>query len=253
MISAFLHGKLSREQENMEDLLTSCVFDAILSERSGHGLARWFSYAEPIFGPAHALPSSFELVEVNFWPWLTTGVSGAEPDVVLKIQDNQGAPHRILVEAKFRSGKSSEGNAVVMHPTDQLAREWHNLLADLEPAESPHLIYLTAGFGAPIAEIAAAEKEFSEKLPDLARAFPFSCSWLSWRHLIPAFQDDAHRPLRQLAQLMDKLGLSFFSGIHPLECPNRNAWRFASPTIAFDYPTFPSPSPWSFRNDVARN
>ena len=29
MLSALLHGKLSREQENMEDILTSIVFDTL--------------------------------------------------------------------------------------------------------------------------------------------------------------------------------------------------------------------------------
>ena len=45
MLSALLHGKLSREQENMEDILTSIVFDVLRYLPPDQGILPFFAHA----------------------------------------------------------------------------------------------------------------------------------------------------------------------------------------------------------------
>ena len=222
----------------MEDLLTSCVFDVLRTEPSGRGLTRWLRFAEPVCGYTdHGLPRDLDIVAVQFWPWLASANSpGAEPDVLIRAKDAAGTRHHVLVEAKYRSGKSSEADSECEHPTDQLAREWHNLVSNLAVGEHPHLVYLTADFGAPVAEIQAAQSEFASKRPRLDERYPLRCSWLSWRHLIPAFRGDPESVLRELAHLMDHLELGFFEGIHSLPRSSASEWRFLESLVSFNFP-----------------
>ena len=46
--------------------------------------------------------------QYQFWPWLQEpDCLGVEPDVLIQIRDSRGTTHLILIEAKYRSGKSS--------------------------------------------------------------------------------------------------------------------------------------------------
>jgi hypothetical protein len=95
MYLAEIHGKLSRENENKEDILTSNVFS-------------FFKYADrnTFFHPLlHQLGLNVDQEDVKnaiftFWP---TFEDGTEPDLVIK-----AGKYYILVEAKYHSGFGQE-------------------------------------------------------------------------------------------------------------------------------------------------
>ena len=83
MLAALIRGKLSREQENMEDILTSNVFGMCVSARQ-EALLPFIAEAETPEG-SHPLAnlSSNVRAEFSFWPWIQeSGCIGCEPDVV---------------------------------------------------------------------------------------------------------------------------------------------------------------------------
>ena len=242
MIPALLRGKLSREQENMEDVLTSSVFGQLQHIPASLGLARWLNLAVTVVGPPESrVPSTIVAAEYTFWPWLSTpGSPGAEPDVVIQARDECERQHLIVVEAKYRSGKSSEEDPEVEHPADQLARQWHCIAAELPGGTTAHLVYLTADFGPPVDAILASGREFAGKCPSLAATRPFSCHWLSWRHLVPAFDKSQESALRELCQLARRLDLCFFSGVTALNPADGVDWRFERSVVGFEYPALES-------------
>jgi hypothetical protein len=126
-----------------------------------------------------------------------------------------------LVEAKYRSGKSSEKDEGE-RPNDQLAREWGNLkrLAENEAAE-PVLIYLTAGFCCPKTEIQDSQDELAKKGQGRA-----NICWLSWRHLSPVIEKSTIQILKDLKAMLRHLNLTFFEGFSEVEVPATIEWRF---------------------------
>jgi hypothetical protein len=107
MIPALISGKLSREQENMEDLLTSMVFGQLRYLDYGSGLYRFLQHVDNQHF-VRQLPSPGEAVDVHykFWPWLTAdGCVGCEPDVLLTLRSGGADQIRILVESKHLSEK----------------------------------------------------------------------------------------------------------------------------------------------------
>lgn len=260
MIPALLHGKLSRQQENMEDILMSSVFGTLRYLPPEDGLFPFLRCARmPDGGAFDALDFESEAaVEYAFWPWLHERVPGGhgnercipcEPDLLLKIRPADGRQIYILIEAKFRSGKSSDAGGNEVAPTDQLAREWDNLVARAhrEDAE-PHLIYLTADFSIPIEEIKASEREYLSKRPAGAA---FSCGWLSWRHLercIRHLNDQGvdNPCLRDLTRLCKRLDLRFYDGISTV-APETLRWRFQTAPEIFNWPDrTPEDFTWRF-------
>ena len=105
MFEALLHGKLSKKQESMEDLLTSMVFGTLQCS-SPHLLGSILRSASTSDGtrPFARLPP-IARATYRFWPaMLEEGCRFCEPDVLIDIEEGRLLP---LVEAKFRSGKSS--------------------------------------------------------------------------------------------------------------------------------------------------
>lgn len=244
----------------MEDILTSSVFGTLRYLPPEAGLFPFLRYtSKPDGGQFHPLDfGSGAVVEYEFWPWLHERVPGGpgdercipcEPDVLLKIRPADGRRIFILIEAKFWSGKSSNAAEDVVAPTDQLAREWDNLvtLASRKDAE-PHLIYLTADLGIPIEEIQASEREYVSKRPAGAA---FSCGWLSWRHLercIRHLNDQGVDSLclRDLTRLSKRLDLLFYDGISTV-APETLPWRFQAAPRVFNWPDqTPEDLTWSF-------
>ena len=126
------------------------------------------------------------------------------------------------------------------HPYDQLAREWDNLvsLAGREGAD-PYLIYLTADIESPADDIEASKTEYQSKRPGA----PFSCGWLSWRHLDRCLRNlrrqGVDNPcLRDLTRLCERLELQFFNGISAIE-PEPLHWRFRTAPKVFTWPGRP--------------
>ncbi len=168
MIEALLHGKLSRQQENLEDLLTSAVFGR-LKLLPAHVLGAFLARAQTLQGARPLEPlASPRSVEYAFWPQLrAAGCDDTEPDVLLIVHPHAGAARRVLVEAKYRSGKSSraggdeEPGADVVSPgerriRDQLAREWEHL-SNLDP--EGWVVYLTPSFVMPRSDLVEAQEE----------------------------------------------------------------------------------------------
>ena len=230
MIPAILHGKLSSEQENMEDILTSNVFGLLKHLPPESGLFPFLALSEDLKGdhPLGRILSSDEIgedvhVEYIFWPWMKEeDCTGAEPDVQIEIR----MPNRhlsIIIEAKYHSPKSSAADDSVEPPTDQLAKQWDNLRVTAKKnGATPYLIYLTAGFGRPEEEIRASLDEYRKKRPEYD---PMSVLWLSWRRLNTVLDHDTSIGL-DLLDLLAQLNLIYFQGFGTFENISFPKWMF---------------------------
>lgn len=240
MIAALLHGKLSREQENMEDILTSIVFGVLKHLPPDLILLPWLSKVRSEGGltlaPDEILRPDVD-VDYYFWPqWKEKDCGVCEPDLALRLTWPQPGTQRwvIGIEAKYLSGKSSIADNQQSHPNDQLAREWDNLasIAQKENRE-PFLIYLTADFRLPTDEIRASREDFQRTR---GSERPFACYWLSWRHL-SALLDSIHNErvpsyvelLKDLGYALRRLELTFFSGFSRPTSMSTVPWNFIAP------------------------
>ena len=103
------------------------------------------------------------------------------------------------------------------------------------------LIYLTKDHGCPRDEIENSRSEFVEKRPDATE--PFSCHWLSWRHLAAVTDTSGHPIMGDLGQLLCRLDLTPFTGISRIA--NRPTYRLRAPQPTFDWQVESSPR-WRF-------
>lgn len=243
MIPALLHGKLSREQENMEDILTSTVFGILRYVPPEKGLLPLLRKTQTVDGQPCSLFDIGEgaRVDYQFWPTLKErGRQGesefechsCEPDLLLKIHRADGSRLYVLIEAKLSSGKSSGPSQDPDAPHDQLAREWDNLvcLSRREDAE-PLLIFLTADFSIPTGQIRESEEEYVRKRP----GGRFACGWLTWRQIPIVFRDDADDRLQDLVKLCERLNLRFFNGIFVIEAVPGITWRFQPSELRIEW------------------
>lgn len=106
MYLAEIHGKLSRENENKEDILTSNVFSFFKYTDRSIFLYRFLRSLNLKIAIEDAINAEF-----NFWP---TYVDGTEPDLVILV-----GTYYLLVEAKYSSG-FGQGTLTTKH---QLVRE----------------------------------------------------------------------------------------------------------------------------------
>jgi hypothetical protein len=229
MLAALLRGKLSREQENLEDLITSCVFGALRYMPIEHGLAKLLQFAAFEDGsPLLRSAGQLQCAKFSFWPWLLeTECVGAEPDILIELVDSRGKKFLLLVEAKLWSDKSSSPDEGPK-PNDQLAKEWDNLVALCQRSDAqPMMLYVTADTRVPIDAFSESRNEFASKRPQLARTLPFSCAWLSWRHVARAFSRADGLIEADLVALVYRLGLTFFGGFTAITPPS-DTWSFRS-------------------------
>jgi len=227
MLMAFLKGKLSLRQTNMEDMLTSNVFGIMKYLSPSELLLPFLAHAVNFEG-RHLLNGLDEATEVEyeFWPMLNEdGCNRCEPDVVLRIDEPNDRKIILLIEAKYLSGKSSEaddGADENTKPNDQLAREWDNLklVAESEGRE-PILLYLTAGLSYPSEDINASQEELKTN-----GKTPGNVCWLTWRYLYSVTKKSENAMLQDLCDLMDKMQLTFFHGFSPLTDITPINWQF---------------------------
>lgn len=224
MLQAMLHGKLTREQENMEDILTSNAFGTFEYLNPSEALVPFLSYAIDSDGQ-HPLEGISEITKIDykFWPRLNEpDCHGCEPDVILRITTQDGGRFVILIEAKYLSGKSSEANDDD-RPYDQLAREWDNIRFVAERENRiPILLYITAGIGFPEDDVDAAQRELI-----IDRGIRADICWLSWRHLLSIIEPSENKMLQHLAQLMRKMNLIFFQGFSSIPQVDSIQWIFS--------------------------
>jgi hypothetical protein len=223
MLMAFLKGKISLQQTNMEDMLTSNVFGIMKYLPPFELLLPFLAYAvdseeRPLL---NGLDETSE-VEYDFWPKLNeAGCNGCEPDVILRITETNGRKIILLIEAKYLSGKSSEADESAI-PNDQLAREWDNLqLIAAGEGREPILLYLTAGLSFPSEDISASQKELETK-----RETQGIMCWLSWRHLYTITKNSNCEMQKDLSRLMEKMQLTFFHGFSLLTEITPINWQF---------------------------
>ena len=222
----------------MEDILTSNIFGLLKYVQPQDGILKYLSYAEDEDGKQRLKYLSSldgvprEAITYEFWPWWKKeGRIGCEPDVVLalKIPDKQDL--LVLIEAKYRSGKSSEADEANEKPNDQLAKEWDYLSERVDkPNTLPILIYLTAHYVYPEQHIKDSIKDFQDNSPEETKPVIY---WLSWRHLYKVCENAVCDKtdkliLNDLARLLVRLNLKFFDDVNWEEYAGIQAieWRF---------------------------
>lgn len=224
MFQALLKGKLSREQENLEDILTSCVFGLFKYLPPKKALVPFLALAQSESDrPAYDFPNQgVKDVTTELWPQCPLADLGiVEPDVKIEFETRGGERHCVFVEVKLHSPKSQHESGVL---TDQLAREWYALLNYVEgSSKRPHLLFVTADSHYPKAEVRESIEEFARKKPSLPA---LQCAWLSWCDVAAAFTHSQSAALRDVAALCARLDLLPFSGIQ-FPGPVNIAWRYA--------------------------
>lgn len=247
MIEALLKGKLSREQENMEDILTSNVFGLLRLMTPAEGLLPFLREAKL---PNDTKPldnlANDANVEYDFWPRFDErDCHPCEPDVVLHITEPARSPRHVWIEAKYLSGKSSEEGPDDDRPYDQLAREWDNLVRVAKHTQAePLLIYLTTDVSLPKHEIEASRSAYQRIRGPGA---PFKCAWLSWRDLPAALAGCDRLAARHLRGLTDRLEFHYFRGVSRIRPLDDCTYRFTPGLQKFDWSVDPGLSiEWGF-------
>jgi len=239
MLQAVLNGKLSPKQENMEDVLTSCVFGVFQYDESNQGIDRFLQAARG----ERATDRPFDGLQIqsigyDFWPnWDQDGCQSCEPDVVLTLDTVDGEELLILVEVKYRSGKSAYATDDAEAPTDQLAKEWDNLrvIAAAEKRK-PVLLYVTSDLIFPKTDIDDGATDFKELRTTASKTDPFACYWISWRSLYQMFAGSEDPLGKDLARFARKLGFVEFDGFSGIERSVGTYWRYRS-TYEWKSPT----------------
>lgn len=249
MLAAQLRGKLTREEESLEDLLTSNVFGSIRYVPPEDGLIPLLSSAEEVNGtnPLKELPEISD-VAYDFWRRLEEeNCNPCEPDVLINIIHANKAQTTLLVEAKYKSGKSSESDEGDK-PNDQLAKEWDNLVVLAKRNKlRPYLLYITADMGFPREDIESSQSDYFK-----TRGGKMDIVWISWRKMPIIFHDSRYEILKDLVKVLRRQGLTFFEGFklehveaikwqfhtlvkQPLITPLNLNWSFSVPTIKWKY------------------
>jgi hypothetical protein len=254
MLKAQLHGKLSREEERLEDLLTSNVFGTFSYFPPQELLIPFLSQAENLQGERLAL-EDFAEAEIEFWPWMEeAGCNPAEPDVNIVFTTEEDRRSAILIEAKLYSGKSSaadEGAA----PMDQLAREYDNLVhwASREAIQDFSLLLVTVDAAFPTRAIQDAIDEYQEKRGGEANIF-----WLSWRSVVAVIEPHLEsvsargKILTDLYGLLERRSLVPFRGMTfpKFKVSDLPHWSFTLEPTVFEWSTsVPLPQAYRFRQD----
>lgn len=223
MIEALLQGKLSREQENMEDLLTSMVFGSFRRMPADQGLLPFLGKSEEITGTCPLIQNSNVLSvaydQYEFWPsWKEfDNVASCEPDVIIELDVVDVRNILVLIEAKYHSEVSSTSSEGAM-VTHQIAKEWLHLVREANKRDCiPWLIYLTADMGKsdPKKDIDEAQNEINKKYSTDAEP---TISWLSWRVLSNLFDKRLNNNIqssakRDIGNLASRLNLVYFEGV----------------------------------------
>ena len=256
MLTAIRKGKLSSEQENMEDILTSSVFGAFQYSESSDALIRFLKESKRVCGDI-PIPENIDDFQVDFdgyefWPFWggLKGVDNCEPDLVIRIQNPEGRDLLVAIEAKFHSGKSafssSDGNI-----SDQLAKQWVHLFKRAQGQSCiPWLIYLTADTTSPTNEILESRDELASKLRFSDEVNQLRISWLSWRELVDLFKCSDKQQLSELSSLATYLGLAYYKGMGRFDQLPECHYQFCQDSRRFKW-NFKqvSNSSWRFDND----
>jgi hypothetical protein len=255
MLEAILQGKLTREQENLEDVLSAIAFGGFRRASDPAAVVAYLAKARPVFGinpladAAHKYRASYD--DYSFWPQWSAfdNVEFSEPDVLVRLSAD-GAPDVLaLIEAKLWSGKSAYPS-IHTQVTDQLAKEWAHLWQRAADSKAvPLLVYLTADYAAPEGSIKEAVDELQQKRPNDCQPAP-NIAWLSWRLLSDPSAElhvSADLPVwRDMQAIATRLGLMYFQGFghrewlpastyHYLGGDKTYNWQFEKSSVNFNW------------------
>lgn len=226
MTIAEIHGKISHIGSNLsdrlEDLLTSDLFGPMRYLPFEIGLKPILESAINASTGEHLLIENHDTsghFKVSFWPQLTY----SEPDVVIECCGNL-----IFVEAKYLSGKSGhftmedEGSDNVQAAgSDQLYREYMDLISYPGSFQSRTLIYLTAHRILPADDIRAGKDALSVRHQDIPlQEYDSNFYWLSWyavrdkvsQMLELPTHEKFHLILYDISLLLNRKGFRRFDG-----------------------------------------
>jgi hypothetical protein len=237
MLHALLHAKLDEsipEPQRREDALTSTIIGTLVLVEARHLLADWLTFAESRDGWPLGKVTADRHFDCWFWPRLR----GAEPDVLLRMDDRL-----FLIETKLGSGRhdlSTPEETDEPPVTDQLCREW---LA-VQPACAADPAYLPT-IRAAISECQptlvyvvnqrALRKSRSE-LRESAAKTPGDADLriVTWQHLYVLLDRDAPtRWVSDLARYLERVDLDAFTGFgkvvdYGADGPELLNWRSGS-------------------------
>ncbi|MBT9132500.1 MAG: hypothetical protein DDT32_01225 [Syntrophomonadaceae bacterium] len=236
MFAVQMANKLTRREEDMEDLLTSNVFGIWRYLPPHFGLLQFLRTAQRLDGTRLANLGEVDTAGLEFWPWMhEPGAKSAEPDVLIEMVLTDQRSFLVLVEAKYRSGKSSF-RSDSLQPNDQLARQMDNLrrTARRKGIDDYALVYVTADTLMPKSDIQEAISELADKTrEDAASQF----YWTSWRRLpsllaevYTSCEDSMATMLTDLHTIICRLGLIFFEGV------TSRGWTLARTPWMFEHP-----------------
>lgn len=249
MLAAQLKGKLTRKEENKEDLLTSNVFGSIKYVPYEEGLIPLLSSVEDIDGKNPINLSQISNVKYDFWPQLNEeNCKRCEPDVLIYITYTTGTQAIILVEAKYKSGKSSEADDEDML-NDQLSREWDNLLVLSRRKDAmPIFVYITADLAFPNKDLEDAQFEIEKKSKN-----EMDIVWISWRKLSVVLGKSQYEIIKDLVSVLQKQWLIFFEGISATEHFEPIKWRFQCTPLNINWLLNVPKMQWKYNyNDLIR-
>jgi hypothetical protein len=247
MLQAQLRGKLTRTEENMEDLLTSNVFGSFSYLLPEEGLLPLLINSQDSNGNPPTLDlKQISKVKYEFWPWSKEqDCDGCEPDVRITIHLTSGSTVIVYVESKFHSSKSSIADEKSDVPKDQLAREWGNLkeFATRRKA-TPFFLFVTADFGYPMDDFLASKQDYQKNKPKEMNMY-----WISWRKLTSLFSNRPKESLKRdilsdLIMILKNQGLTFYEGMPKIsnieinwlfEANNNWDWSFENCCINWKY------------------
>ncbi|MCC6651660.1 MAG: hypothetical protein IT348_10980 [Candidatus Eisenbacteria bacterium] len=247
---AELRGKLSattslERAERWEDVLTSSVFGT-LRYLSDDVLCACLRAARNLRGK-HLAIADDTAWDLDFWPNRLGWVR--EPDVVVTGRDRFTSAVRqlVVVEVKYRSGKSNRTDASTLPEDDPVcpARVSGDQLSDLLEdarrevgASGVHVsvVYLTAHLTMPTEQL----QESVAALADASKSAADEIYWVGWMELdrvLARCRSEASGPRQHLAALDDlrallqRRGLGYFSARWP-SVRQPGPWLFQTPMVA---------------------
>ena len=226
MTIAEIRGKLSSSGSNLsdrrEDLLTADVFGCLRYLPFKKGFQKVLTRAQRYANlESLSVKSTNDDVKVRFWPRLEK----SEPDVLI-----QNGTHLIMIEAKYLSGKSGHYGAnqdnedsMEVASSDQLAREFQDLMNYDGDYRKRSLIYLTAHRMLPMEDIKSGHEDLNKLSDDRRYSYKDNIYWLSWFEIYKTvdgllkgdsqIQDKYWRiVLSDIQHLLHKKGLRQFEG-----------------------------------------
>ena len=245
MLEAILEGKISRDFEGLEDVLTSNVFGLLKYLPPEVGLIPFLRLAKTKKKKGLEL-DSFSVgttAKYCFWPpYKEEGCMPCEPDVVIELESPNQDRMLVLIEAKYLSGISSEADDTRTLATHQLAKEYCNLakIAQDSRIEEFLVVFLTSDTSHHWGDIEDALMECKSK------GIEAEFYWLTWRELPSLFRGRDDPILADIVSLCERLGLTFFEG---LTFPKsiRPLWNFETSANKFCWkkpPDINNPFKW---------